>query len=91
VVAERIATLGASPSGQVQHTAVATSLQPLPLGFLPDGEVVELVTDRIRSVATDLRGRMKPIEDADPVTADLLHEIVGDLEKQHWMLRSQLG
>ncbi len=36
-----------------------------------------------------IRQRMDRLEDVDAVTADLLHGVVADLEKNLWMIRVQ--
>lgn len=88
--AERVTALGESPSGQVAQIVEHTSLKPIPTGFIADGEVVKLIVDRVGATVVVLRENMLKTEDADPVTADLFHAVVADLEKHLWMLRSQL-
>jgi len=89
-VAERLAALGASPSGQSREVSENTRLEPLPLGFIRDRQVVELMTDRLGMAVQTTRERMATIEEPDPVTADLFHGILETLEKHLWMLRSQM-
>lgn len=88
-VAERISTLAVSPSGQAHEVTDDAQLTHIPLGFLRDAEVIDLMTDRMSTVCHNIRERMAKIEDTDTVTADLLHQVVDGLEKQLWMLRVQ--
>jgi starvation-inducible DNA-binding protein len=89
VVAERIATLAASPNGQADEVSRDTTLSQLPPGFLKDVQVIDLMTERVAHTVHAIRERMAKIEDVDTVTADLLHAVVDGLEKHLWMLRSQ--
>jgi starvation-inducible DNA-binding protein len=89
VVAERIATLAVSPSGQPDEVARDTTLSQLPSGFLKDVQVIDLMTERVAHTVHAIRERMAKIEELDTVTADLLHQVVDGLEKHLWMLRSQ--
>ncbi|MGV3619056.1 MAG: Dps family protein [Fimbriimonas sp.] len=89
-VAERLSALGVSPSGQAPEVAKFASVKSIPLGFLRDEQVVELVTDRLGTACQTIRDRMAATEDPDPVTADILHGFLGKLEKHLWMLRSQM-
>jgi starvation-inducible DNA-binding protein len=87
-VAERISAIGVSPSGQPAEVAEHTVLQQLPLGFLRDKQVVELMTNRLSTVSRSMRARCEVIEDLDVVTADMFHSILQKLEMHLWMLRS---
>lgn len=87
-VAERIATLGVSPSGQTQDVTANTELSPLPTGFLRDAEVIDLITERLAAASRLIRDRLSRIEEPDPVTADLIHAVLEGIEKHLWMFRS---
>lgn len=88
-VAERLAAAGHSPNGRLKDVAAATELADVPEGFLADHEVLKHASERIRELAGLIRSRMADIEEADTVTADVLHQIVERLEKHHWMLQAQ--
>lgn len=89
-IAERLTALGISPSGQASAVAAGAGLVELPLGFHDDKVIVAEVAARIAGVNRAVRAHMGTIEDVDTVTADLMHEVVAGLEKQLWMLRSQV-
>lgn len=88
-VAERMSATGHSPTGTAKAVAANSEVADPPLGFLRDDEVLLLAGQRTHELADLIRSRMASIEEADTVTADILHEIVGKLEKHHWMLKAQ--
>lgn len=88
-VAERLSATGHSPTGTVKGVAKDTELDDVPEGFTRDQEVLLLASERTRELVGLIRSRMATIEDSDTVTADLLHQIVDQLEKHHWMLQAQ--
>ncbi|HWD40165.1 MAG TPA: DNA starvation/stationary phase protection protein [Fimbriimonas sp.] len=88
-VAERMSATGHSPDGRLKSTAKNTELEDVPEGFLRDDEVLLLASRNLRELVGLIRSRMETIEDVDTVTADLLHQIVEKLEKQHWMIQAQ--
>lgn len=88
-VAERSIAIGTTVNGQLAEVLENTSLAPLPLGFLRDLEVVDLMTERTGKLCSLIREQMAKVEDIDTVTADLLHGVVEEFEKHHWMLEAQ--
>lgn len=88
-VAERLSATGHSPSGSINSVAKNTELQDVPEGYLRDSEVLLLASARLHELAGLIRSRMALIEEDDTVTADLLHQVVAKLEKQHWMIQAQ--
>jgi starvation-inducible DNA-binding protein len=90
-VGERAVALGHTPDGRAATVAARTTLSPLPSGQLPDRDVVDAFTRLLTDAIGEVRGAMMRIEDVDPVTADLLHDVVATLEQQLWMVRVQAG
>lgn len=88
-VAERLTATGTSPSGRLEDIVAGTALSDPPAGFLHDVEVLDLAEESLRKTIEFVRKRMAGIEEVDTVTADLLHQIVMDLEKHHWMIEAQ--
>jgi starvation-inducible DNA-binding protein len=88
-VAERAVTIGASPDGQAETIAGATQLEPLPAGHVTDQQVLKAVGDRVAAAALRARQSIDRVAVADPVSADLLVQVAGTLEKQLWMIRAQ--
>jgi len=89
-VAERAATIGASPDGQAETIAGVTQLEPLPSGHLSDQQVLKAISDRLAAAATRTRERIDRVAVADPITSDLFVNVAGTLEKQLWMIRAQV-
>jgi starvation-inducible DNA-binding protein len=90
-VAERAVAIGASPDGQVEAIAGATALEPLPSGPLSDRQVIRAIGDRLADVARRTRPRIDRVAHDDPVSCDLLIQVLGTLEKQLWMIRAQIA
>jgi starvation-inducible DNA-binding protein len=91
LVAERAITLGATVDGRPEAVAATTAVTTTPTGFLDDGKVVSLVSDQIGTVAGRAREELDRLGDLDPVTQDLVIEVLTGLEKHLWMLQAQLG
>lgn len=88
-VAERLAAVGHSPNGRIRDVAAQTEIGDVPEGFTRDTEILLLAEHRTKQTIENIRARMAEIEDLDTVTADMLHAICLNLEKQHWMLQAQ--
>jgi starvation-inducible DNA-binding protein len=87
-VAERLRALSCPADGRASTVAARTPLSPLPEGPVEDRTLAELLEARVDLVADRMRARMSALEVHDPVSYDLLMQIVGGLEKQAWMLRA---
>jgi starvation-inducible DNA-binding protein len=89
VIAERMRALRAIPDGRSETVVATTTLAALPEGSLSTAGVVTLMTDRLAAAVMTLRGVHGTVDAADPSSADLLHTIIADLEKQAWMLSAE--
>lgn len=87
-VAERMTATGHSPDGRIREVAAKSEIEDAPAGFLADQRVLLLASHALKQTSELIRSRCEAIEDVDVVTADLLHQIVLDLEKHHWMLEA---
>ncbi|HXV93188.1 MAG TPA: DNA starvation/stationary phase protection protein [Pseudonocardia sp.] len=88
-VAERAAAIGVSPDGRAGTVAAGTGVPSFPEGWVRDREVVQRVFEAVDAVVRRLRPRMEEVGKADPVTEDLLIQIVGSLEEARWMWQAQ--
>ncbi|MGK4584959.1 Dps family protein [Kitasatospora sp. HPMI-4] len=88
-IAERMRALGACPDGRTDTVAATTSLPGFPEGEQSVSTVVDLVTVRLRATVDTLRTHRDQVDSEDPSTADLLHGIIGSLEKYAWMVSSE--
>ncbi len=89
-VAERIATLGGSPSGTPGALVAARSWEDYSIGR--DDAIAHLgALDLVYSgVIADHRTAIDKTEEPDPVTQDLLINQAGELEQYHWFVRAHL-
>lgn len=89
-VAERIATLGGSPSGTPGALVAARSWEDYSIGR--DDAIAHLgALDLVYSgVIVDHRTAIDKTEEPDPVTQDLLINQAGELEQYHWFVRAHL-
>jgi starvation-inducible DNA-binding protein len=89
LVAERAVAIGYSVDGRPSTIAKASPLPPFPAGQVEDDEVVALITEALADVCGHVRHRVEHTEELDPVSQDLLIEVLQTLEKQHWMFAVQ--
>lgn len=90
-VAERAVALGYVPDGQANVVAARSPLTAVAQAPLEGHVVVRQLINRIAPVSELVRKRMDRLGDADPVSQDVLIDVVRALEEQQWMLRVQLN
>jgi starvation-inducible DNA-binding protein len=89
-VAERMRALDAVPDGRTRTIANTTRLPSFPEGEVSVERAVAVVAERIIAVVNVIRGVHDDVDAQDPTSADILHTVLEALEKQRWMLASQL-
>ena len=89
-VAERLATIGASPDGRAKTVATGSELAPFPEGFVSGTDTVKLVTAAMETISARLHERITRVGEEDPVSQDILIGTSDEIEKAAWMLRAQL-
>ena len=89
VIAERLRALHASPDGRSATVAKTTSLPEFPNGEVDTAAAVDLVTERLEAVVETVRSVHDQVDEEDPTTADLLHEIIATLEQYAWMVSAE--
>ena len=89
-IAERMRALHATPDGRSDTVATTTTLPAFPAGEQSTADVVRAVTARLNAAASTLRAVHDDVDAEDPSSADLLHAIIDDLEKQAWMLSAEV-
>ena len=89
-VAERMRALDAVPDGRTRTVANTTRLTSFPEGEVSVERVVAVIAERIIAVVNVIRAVHDDVDEQDPTSADILHTILESLEKQRWMLASQL-
>ena len=88
-IAERMRALHAVPDGRSDTVTASTTLPAIPPTELSTTDAVDLITTGIYAAVDTVRTVHDDIDAADPSSADLLHNIIDDLEKQAWMLKSE--
>jgi len=88
-IAERLRALYAVPDGRSDTVAASTTLPQFPPYERSTGDVVDLVTVRIQAAVNTLRAVHDEVDDEDPTSADILHQLIDGLEKLAWLITSE--
>jgi starvation-inducible DNA-binding protein len=88
-VAERMRALDAIPDGRSDTVAASTTLPQFPAYEHGTTEVVDLVTARAYATVDTIRTVHDAVDAEDPSTADILHQLIDDLEKLAWLIKSE--
>jgi len=89
VVAERMRALHAVPDGRSDTIAAETTLPEFPHGEVDTAEVVDLVTERLEAVIATCREVHDQVDEEDPTSADILHDVLAQLEQFAWMVSAE--
>jgi len=89
LVAERAVTLGVAVDARPSTIGDANVLKDFPAGFVADHLTITEFADQLADVIARARKSLAPLGDADPVSQDLVIEILRGLEHHHWMLLAQ--
>ncbi|GAB2623350.1 Dps family protein [Pseudactinotalea suaedae] len=89
VIAERMRALQVVPDGRTETVSATTDLTAYAGDLVSVTDTVDAIVDRISQTVTVLREVHSDIEAEDPPTADLINNIVNQLEQQSWMIASQ--
>ena len=89
VIAERMRALQVVPDGRSETVAATSDLTHYPAGLVSVGETVDAVVQRVHQTVAVAREVHDDVDAEDPATADLLHAVIDDLEKQAWMISSE--
>lgn len=88
-VAEYMSTIGIVPDGRAVRVASDVTIDPVDASFLDDSTVIDLMTERIRTVVSNVRDRMPAVAEVDTAAEDVLIELTRVLDKQLWMTSAQ--
>ncbi|PZQ87641.1 MAG: DNA starvation/stationary phase protection protein [Leifsonia xyli] len=88
-VAERMRALHGIPDGRSDTVAATTTLPEFPNGEIDTNDVIDLVTVRLEAVVGTMREVHDPVDEEDPTTADILHQIIESLEQYAWMVSAE--
>lgn len=87
-VAERLSTIGIYPDGRAATVAKESGFRDMPVGEIKDTQVIQAFTEYLGEFAAKTRERAENAS-ADPVSQNILEDIVEGVEKHQWMLRAQ--
>lgn len=88
-IAERMRALDAVADGRSDTVAATTTLPAFPAYERSTADVVDLIVTRIYAAVQTLRGVHDSVDDEDPSTADVLHQLIDGLEKLAWLIKSE--
>nr|WP_274636289.1 DNA starvation/stationary phase protection protein [Microbacterium bovistercoris] len=89
VIAERMRALHALPDGRSDTVAATTSLPEYPQGEIDTTTTVDLITERLDVTVGTVRDVHDAVDEEDPTTADILHDILSSLEQLSWMVSAE--
>jgi len=89
VIAERMRALQVVPDGRTETVSATTDLTAYAGDLVSVTDTVDAIVERITQTVTVLREVHSDVESEDPPTADLINNIVNQLEQQSWMIASQ--
>ena len=88
-IAERMRALHALPDGRSDTVAESTTLPEFPQGEIATTEVIDLITARLEDTVATCRGVHDQVDEVDPTSADIFHEIIEKLEQYAWMMSAE--
>ncbi len=91
IVAERSATIGSPADGRAETIAHDSQLPRLDAGWIRDDDVVRTFIGLYDGIIARMRQRAHDVEHADPVSNNILLDVVEELEKQFWMWQAERG
>ena len=87
--AERMRALHALPDGRSATVAESTSLAQFPEGLISTKDAIERIVAALEAAVGTMRKVHDEVDEADPTTADLLHEFIAKLEQFAWMVNAE--
>jgi starvation-inducible DNA-binding protein len=90
-VAERAVAIGVNPDGNAATVAAESPLASLPPAWVTTQDAVAAVVDALDTLSARLRDRVVAVEEADPISQDLLIEVTDAIEQHRWMFSAQLS
>ena len=89
-VAERAVAIGFAPDGRAPAVVEGAELEPVTPGTVKVPAAVAELTQRAAEVDERVRERQERMGEIDLTSQDVLIEVSRALEKQLWMIRSQI-
>jgi starvation-inducible DNA-binding protein len=89
-VAERAVAIGYWPDGRAETVAASVPHSRIERGPLDARTVLRELVHRLAEVTALGRDRIDRVGELDPISQDVLIDVIRELEEQLWMLRAQL-
>ena len=87
LLAERQLQMGIPADGRTATIVETANLPKFPAGFLSDRQVLEIMTERIFTIAKRVRARVESTSKTDEVTSNKFQDLSYELDKQVWQFR----
>ena len=88
-IAERMRAIHSVPDGRSATVAATTTLPEFPAGEVATTDVVDLVTVRLERTVATMRDVHDQVDEEDPTSSDILHEVIEKLEQYAWMVSAE--
>lgn len=88
-VAERVVTLGGEVDGRPRTVAESTTLPVFTPGFVDVDAAIDGVIEQLDAAIATARKTLDPLDAMDPVSQDVVIELLRKLDKHRWMFRAQ--
>lgn len=89
-IAERMRALHVAPDGRPSVVAAHNTLKEFPVGEISTHDGIQLMVREIESTVKAMRDVHDTVDEADPTSADILHEFIAQLEQHAWFLGAEL-
>lgn len=89
--AERLRAVGSYPDTRLSVLAATATLPAAHHGPASTDQTARAIGSRLRAVSEELRAAQSAIETVDPPSADLLNQVVVEVEKHAWMLEAEVS
>ncbi|WP_229374876.1 Dps family protein [Fibrella rubiginis] len=88
LLAERQLQIGIPTDGRTSTIVETANLPKFPAGFLSDRQVLDIMTERIFTIAKRVRSRVESTaKNGDEVTSNKFQDLSYELDKQVWQFR----
>ncbi len=88
-IAERMRALHATPDGRSSIVAKATTLEQFPGGEVLTITTADLITTRLETAVATCRRVHDAVDEEDPTSSDMLHDVIQKLEQFAWMISAE--
>jgi starvation-inducible DNA-binding protein len=88
-VAERLRAMHAVVDGRSDTVAATTSLPEYPNGEVLTTDTIDLITARLDTTVARIRKVHDAVDEEDPTSSDILHQIIARLEQLSWMVGAE--